>query len=747
MLPADRQVQPVEEAVRGDTLVTVVIDGLPQPLTYSVPEGVSARIGSIVRVELGASPRLGWVVSDQGLPVQPVEIPTDRRPAEAEQLSLLDSGELSTRLKPILASLPAFRPEMLPLFQWMADYYGVPLVDVLETAIPLPNSVLKELDAQFLPPKRAPRKRAIQNPEIDEQAKKGAPELTASQSEATSTLVKAIEDRTFQPFLLFGVTGSGKTEVYIRAIESALAIGKSAIVVVPEIALTPQLFDQFSSRLDCELAVLHSEVGASERWNTWQRVLRGELRVVIGARSAIFAPVQDLGLVIVDEEHETSYKQAEGLRYHARDVALVRGKLTGAPTILGSATPSFESILNASRKRYHLLEMPTRVSTRPLPAIEVVNLREVKRRDMPSENISPRLHELISETLAKREQVIILYNRRGFSSYLQCGTCGESLSCPHCSVTLTYHRRKEIALCHYCDFSMPVPSHCKECRDPKRVRYEGDDDGDWEEYGKMLHIGGGTERVVSELETLFPETRIVQMDRDTVTKKDAYRRILGEMRSGAAQMLVGTQMIAKGHDLPGVTLVGIINADVGLHIPDFRSSEKVYQLITQAAGRAGRGSEPGRVIVQTREPHHPTIVATVVGRFRAFARFELDRRKKLHYPPYGRLMRLVVSAPLKDEALEAAQLVARMAQELIKRQTAEREGVEDEEIPFRMQVLGPAPAPQERLRGRFRFHLLVKCPSATALSRLARELNEWKGSRRAKPAFRLVVDIDAVDML
>jgi primosomal protein N' (replication factor Y) len=445
-------------------------------------------------------------------------------------------------------------------------------------------------------------------------------------------------------------------------------------------------------------------------------------------------------LIIVDEEHEGSYKQNDGLRYNGRDIAVKRAQLHSCPVVLGSATPSFESLLNASQGRFNYLQMPNRATERPLPEIEVVNMLDFRKADLPSESISPPLFSHIQRALEKKQQIIILYNRRGFSSYLQCTTCNEVVGCPQCSVPLTYHKGKNKCMCHYCGITMEPPELCSYCRDPRTTSLENEGKKE-PRVGKLAHRGGGTERVVSELETLFPDARLARMDRDTVTHKGAYREILGKMRTGEADILVGTQMIAKGHDLPGVTLVGVIDADVGLHLPDFRASERTYQLITQAAGRAGRGREAGRVIVQTREPNHPTLVAAITGRFRAFARYELQFRKRLSYPPYGRLLRLVISSPDPATAQSLAYSVGHWTKELGERIS------ELHASDSGFAVVGPAPAPHEKLRGRFRWHILVKSNSARALSQTARALRDWQKQNPQNQDVRLTIDIDPVDML
>lgn len=803
----------IEEAVR------VVVPGVPLVLTYGAPRSLGGcEIGDEVSVEVGHRTATGWVIDRLPRRAAELEVAAAAERAQgdiaegAPQLALFSGGAPRPRaaLKDVRESRPAFHPQQLSLFQWMAEYYGAPLADVIENALPRRANAR---EVRYVIPTESARQRAKDDPgfltEIAQRAplrekllrtvlEHGAPVLvselaamgssarsalrqlesrgeiafvtaeelsalprpvlrppappglTPMQDKALGEICSAIDRRQFEPFLLYGVTGSGKTEVYIRAIQHALDAGGSALLIVPEIALTPQLLDQLEGRLDIPLALLHSQVPAGTRWTSWDRLRRGALRVAVGARSSVFAPLSDLRLIIVDEEHESSYKQSDGLRYHGRDVAVMRARLSGATVVLGSATPSFESLVNAQRKRYRLVQMPDRVSSRPLPTLEIVDLNKIRRREMISENVSPPLYEGIRETLDRNGQVVVLYNRRGFSSFLQCVTCNQVLTCPHCSVAMTFHRQRNRLLCHYCGESRTPPTHCPRCRDDRLSRKE-EETAEAESFGLLKARGAGTEKVVDELAALFPAARIVRMDRDTVDEKDAYRRILGSMRSGDADILVGTQMIAKGHDLPGVTLVGIVDADVGLHVPDFRSSEKIFQLITQAAGRAGRGSEPGRVLVQTREPDHPTIIATVGGRFRAFARYELDYRRSLNYPPWGRLLRVVASSPDIHDAGEAAALTRRAIADCvdaIRSSFMPHRGADDDIVPqSRISILGPAPAPIERLRGRYRWHILVKADSARVISQIAGMLGAWKQSVRGLKDFRLVVDVDPQDML
>ncbi len=752
--------------------VSILVSGVPRPLYYSVSFQQTEtgqnqiNIGSQVFVPLGNRMAKGFVIERLSLStalsrVESAVRQTPKKQARSlpttSQLSFIDADVVpdSLDLKPVLSHSPAFLPEQLPLFEWMAHYYGADLFDVLDTAIPARS------DAKARP---GPLVNNVAFTALTPQA------LSPAQSNALCGIREALSSPGFSTTLLFGVTGSGKTEVYLRAIEEAVALGGSALVIVPEIALTPQFLDQFQSRLNLPLGLLHSQVGVSERWRAWEAMLRGDLKVAIGARSAVFAPLKELRLIIVDEEHENSYKQSDSLRYHARDVAIMRAKLSECCVILGSATPSFESLFNATRHRYQLAELPDRVTARPIPTLEIVDLRKVKKVEMPSPNISPQLHGAIQSALENKGQVIIFYNRRGFSSYLQCDSCSEVVSCPNCSVTLTYHKRKNRLLCHYCNLSLPAPEVCRFCRDPRTTRVDPESETDKKlakaaaQVGILSHRGGGTERVVDELIELFPGKTVIRMDRDTVTKKGAYRKILTEMRTGQADILVGTQMIAKGHDLPGVTLVGIIDADVGLHLPDFRASEKAYQLITQAAGRAGRGSVAGRVIVQTREPNHPTIVATVTNRFKAFARFELDLRKKLGYPPWGRLLRLIISSTDRAEAARGAEAVENVLRQIVRSEARDRAPAPGNPIPdtghpepetgnqspdtgSRTFILGPAVAPLEKISNRYRLHFLVKSPSAKTISYIARELNAWKKTLKGYRELRVAIDVDPVDML
>ncbi len=509
---------------------------------------------------------------------------------------------------------------------------------------------------------------------------------TADQEAALAVLLPAVRQKSFSPFLLQGVTGSGKTEVYLRLASEVLSDGGSAVLLVPEIGLTPQFLARFRARFGEDVVgALHSGLTRRERYDEWLRIVRGQARLVIGPRSAVFAPVEGLRLVVVDEEHDTSYKQDDGLRYHARDMALVRAQKAGAVVVLGSATPSLESVRNAQEGRFSLLLLPRRVADRPLPRVEIVDLRQypVEDPDAPGASLSPPLRAALEDNLAAQGQTILLLNRRGFATTVLCTACGLHLRCPDCDVSKTYHGRRHQVLCHWCGAADRLPKSCPACGDPQALKL----------------VGRGTERLEEEMLALWPELRIDRMDADTTTSKGAHRRILDRFREGEVDVLVGTQMVAKGHDFPRVTLVGALHADAALHLPDFRASERTFQLVAQVAGRAGRGDRPGKVLVQSYHPGHHAIRLALEHDFDGFAERELRFRKGLWYPPYARLVLFRVSATNEAKGSEAARKARQSVEE------ASRGLVTG---PGQLRVLGPAAAPMYRVRGRFRWQVLVK---------------------------------------
>ena len=536
--------------------------------------------------------------------------------------------------------------------------------------------------------------------------------LTPAQQTAVDAIVGALPDG-FSPWLVWGVTGSGKTEVYLRAIAAVRAQGRSALVLVPEISLTHQLVERVRARFGEAVAVLHSQLGVGERWDEWRRIARGEARIVIGARSAVFAPLRDLGVIIVDEEHDPAYKQADGVHYHGRDVAVMRAKLTGCPLILGSATPSMESFANARRGRYRLLELPERVEARPLPPVRLLDLRA--RGHSHIEPLSAELGAAVAANLAAGGQSLLFLNRRGFANFLQCRACGDPVMCPNCSVTLTVHRKWGALRCHYCDHTIPLPPRCATCGEPALEAW-----------------GVGTEQLEALLRSRLPGARIARMDRDTTRRKGSQEALLRAWCDGSVDILIGTQMVAKGHDVPGVTLVGVVHADASLNFPDFRAAERTFQLLAQVAGRAGRGPRAGRVFVQTLQPEHYSLQAAAAHDFAGFAEAELAARREAGYPPFARLVLL------RAEGADGAQ-VERVALDTAR---ALRDGAAG-----RCAVLGPAPAPLERLRQRYRRQILVRGRSGSVLRRCVAEVLPAARAAARAAGVRVIVDVDPYSML
>ncbi len=683
------------------------------PYDYGVPEVLRAVMaaGKRVKVPLGRGnrKRIGYCVSVE------TRAATSRRLKNV--VEVLDESTLWT-------------PALLRLACWLSDYYLSPLGQVLETIVPsgvrraagtrmktllsVPDPVLARMSQLELPDKQrlvlefmAARTDALTAQQIAQACecslapvhgllKKGlleanecrvsvfAPDakvaaasethdLTDAQQNAVDAIVASIRNRVAHPFLLHGVTGSGKTEVYIRAIEEVVAHGRQAIVLVPEISLTPQTWQRFQSRFS-SVAVLHSQLTPQERNWHWQRIAAGDVSVVVGARSAIFAPVPQLGLIVIDEEHDASFKQDTAPRYHARTVAQWRARECEIPLVLGSATPSLETWRAAETGVIERLVLPKRVAGRSLPDVRVVDLRHERKGGGA---LSRPLVTEMRRAIQEGGQVILLLNRRGFSTHIQCPRCGLVVSCPHCDVPLTHHRHNTKAKCHYCDHEEGAPDRCGDC-DSSEIRYSG----------------LGTERLESQLRSCFPEATLLRMDGDTMRRPGSHEEALDRFRRGEAQILLGTQMIAKGLDFPGVTLVGVVNADIGLNFPDFRAAERTFQLVTQVAGRTGRGASGGRVVVQTFSPDHRAIDAAVRHQYERFVREEWEARSRFLYPPAARLIRLMVRGPVESVTERAAEQLA----EALGRQFDASSGI---------RLVGPAAAPFPKLRGKFRYHLLL----------------------------------------
>ena len=536
------------------------------------------------------------------------------------------------------------------------------------------------------------------------------------QEAALKEILRNLQTGEFRTFLLHGVTGSGKTEVYLRAMEEAQRQGGGAILLVPEIALTPQLLTRLAERFGGEnIAVLHSGVSRAVRYDQWRLLQAGKLRIVVGARSALFAPVRDLKLIVVDEEHDSSYKQDERLPYSARDMAVVRGRMAGATVLLGSATPAVQTYFNARRGRFFPLSMPQRIADRPLPAVEIIDMKREKvfQEEGAAGILSRGLTAALGETLARKQQTLLLLNRRGYHTFLLCRDCGRPLRCRNCEVSLIHHARENVWKCHYCDYSLAGQSACFHCGSPRIGTY-----------------GVGTERLEEEIRKRFPAARIRRMDSDTMDGRGAHEKLLHALGREEIDIVVGTQMISKGHDFPKVTLVGVVLADISLNLPDFRAAERTFQLLTQVSGRGGRGEHPGRVIIQTFNPDHYALRRAKDHDYEGFYEEEIALRQSLNYPPYTRLIQFTLSCLQREKGEREMERLAGLARQLAA-------GGDGKEITA---VVGPAEAPLFRLRGRYRWQLLLKGEDSRRLHHLARELL----ARCHAPGVQLKVDVDPV---
>lgn len=724
---------------------------VPELFDYRIPPELDHSVvpGARVRVPFGTRSRVGYCIE---------------RAAEARH----PEPKLVTE---VLDEEPVLDAHLLELIRWTADYYLAPVGEVVEAAVPsgvrrervptirwarlspaapsvgagddarpghearrrilevlrdaaaaLPvRDLLERADGSDSAVRTLTRRGTIEvfdapapptpvTRVVPPNTAAALPSLSRAQRSAVDAVCARIDSSGFETFLLAGVTGSGKTEVYLRCIERARQAGRGALVLVPEIALTPQTVARFRERFG-EVAVLHSMLPANERALQYRRLRSGEVQVAIGARSAVFAPVPDLGLIVVDECHESSYKQESSPRYHARDVAVMRASLLRIPCVMGTATPSLESFENVRRERFTQLSLPERVTAQELPTIEICDRRQESGRARAN-LLSARLVELMRETLDRGEQVVLFLNRRGFARHTQCPVCGFTLHCKECDIALTYHKREDRSLCHYCGAIHAVPTSCPECQ------HEG-----------LRRRTPGTERIEETLAKLFPEVPVGRLDRDTAQSHGNLENILEEFRSGRTRILVGTQMVAKGHDIPGVTLVGVIDADLALQLPDFRAAERTAQLICQVAGRAGRGQIPGRVVIQTRQPDHYAIIAGQRQDQSLVYQREEAMRRALGYPPFGYLVRIVCEDPAEARAKETAADFARLVR------NGSHEGVK---------VLGPAPAPLARLRSHHRYHVLIKSRTRTALREAASPLLHH---RRKWSTTRVVLDVDPQSLL
>ncbi|MBC7371611.1 MAG: primosomal protein N' [Bdellovibrionaceae bacterium] len=677
----------------------VAVDApLPEALTYSETSEFSGlRRGQLVTVPLGRGNR-----AIKGLLLGPAT-----------------AGETKFEIKKISgadAEYPLLPEHFIKWLEWLANYYIHPVGKVATLAYP-PLAKKEKLRKS----KRAPV--------IPEMAADTPPELTPEQRQTFESINNF---KTFSTHLLFGVTGSGKTEVYLHLLEQVLAEGKTGIVLVPEISLTPQLIQRFSRRFGDKIAALHSQLTERERTTQWWDIIEGRKSILVGARSALFCPMRNLGMIIVDEEHEPSYKQDEKLKYNGRDAAVMLAKLADIPIVLGSATPSLETWKNVQEGRYHLHNLKNRVANRALPDMTVVDLREQKSSDEAQAIIkanyshlpfwlSPLLYEKMVATLGRNDQVALFLNRRGVAQMVLCPACGHTRECPNCDINLTLHAHSHL-ICHYCDYHESMKEKCPDCKE-----------------GHLEAIGLGTELLEKDLTKLFPEHRISRADRDEIQNRSELETLIADMEEGEIDILVGTQMIAKGLDFPKLKLVGLVLADIGFNLPDFRATERSFQLITQMSGRSGRhvqeGESPGEVVVQTFNPENESLMYARNHDFEGFANNELVARGQLNYPPIGKLLGFRIQGPRLGVVQDAARLLAKRAQAL-KSQFSQYNSVE---------VLGPAEAPIAKLRNQFRFHLLLKGNQASVINAFARQT---MGDEEWVPAgIRILIDVDPLSLL
>lgn len=617
----------------------------------------------------------------------------------------LSKDELEKRMEEVPKNAPK-QKQVLQFFLENPDA-KMPSPELAETA-GVSRAVIKTLlEKGWLEEKQ---EESYRDPYADRQFQKSVPHaLTAEQKQAIGPVLSAVRENRNETFLLFGVTGSGKTEIYLQSIQEVLNQGKEAIVLVPEISLTPQMVNRFKSRFGKDVAVLHSGLSVGEKYDEWRKITRKEAKVVVGARSAIFAPLENLGIIIIDEEHENSYKQEDNPRYHARDVALFRSKNHHCPVILGSATPSLESFARAQKGVYTLLKMGKRMNNHPLPEVSIVDMREELRAGNRS-MFSRELFEKLKDRLEKKQQTVLLLNKRGYSSFVMCRDCGYVQQCPNCDISLTYHRSTNEMKCHYCGYETFVPATCPECGS-SHIRY----------------FGTGTQKVEEELGRLLPEARVIRMDVDTTGRKGAHERMLQSFANGEADILLGTQMIAKGLDFPNITLVGVLNADTILHLPDFRASEKTFQLLTQVSGRAGRHQLEGEVVVQTYTPEHYSIQFAGEQDYERFYRQEMRMRKVGAYPPFYYLTLITVSHENVMKAMSAAEKIA---------------GFMRNRVSGGSVILGPSACPVPRVKNRYRYQCLIKYKREPRLNETLSVLLEHFQHQIASEGLSIAVDVN-----
>lgn len=752
--------------VENDLIVEVVLDlPIDKSLYYAIPEELSDLVetGKRLLVPLGRRQAVGYAVKVS--PATEINLPES-----------IQSREALKAVADVLDEEPLFHGRELKLYKWISAYYFAPLGDVIKTALvgeinPREDRRLFVTDEgkklikrevldtftfevlQYLKTKEEityntlvrkfkrlslyrplsilkkkgfiretvsfkKRKRRQNIADVFQCGESALPPKSLSLSKDQKNAVKIINNDIkggkFSPYLLFGVTGSGKTEVYLRAIEETLKEGKQAIYLVPEISLTQHLTRLLFSRFPDRVAVIHSGLTERERYDQWQKIRKNEVDVAFGARSAIFSPFKNVGLIVVDEEHDSSYKQEEGVRYHARDVAIMMGKFIGATVLLGSATPSIESFHNTQTGRFSLLQLPVRVQKRKLPEVEIVDMKTEPRNDV----LSGRMKEAIKLNLSKGLQTILFLNRRGFSYYILCKECGFVSECKNCDVSLTFHRSQNLLKCHYCNLSLSPPEHCPNCNGHS-----------------LLPVGYGTERLEEEIKKTFPESRIVRFERDSFRKK-SHQGVIEAVEKGEIDILIGTQVVTKGHHFPLVTLVGVVSGDSSLNFPDFRASERTFQLIEQVAGRAGRGEVPGRVIIQSFNPQQSCFQMALKHDYMGLFREEIRHRKETKYPPFWRAINLRLEDKNSEKVQSSSKKIKNICDIILNKNPS---------LVKKIEILGPAPAFLSRIREKYRWHMLIKGEDIKTLHTFVREVRDKY--LKSKTGVKLIVVVDPVNLL
>ncbi len=739
-----------------DLIVDLPVENVDKSFTYHVPEELKSEVelGKKVVVSFRRQKIEGYVIEERE------EVDFDTKP-------IID----------LASPYVFFDQELLELAKWMARYYQCYLISAIKAIVPSGKNQVKTKRVVNLNQSAAETKKTVSrleskapkqtevlnyllaNPEeklttteLAERANTSpgtirrlkekdlvsysreevkripygehnfsatAPfELTADQTAVFAQLKAALTEKEAETILLKGVTGSGKTEIYLQAIRKVIAGGGVAIVLIPEISLTPQTINRFKSRFGDQVAVLHSQLSAGERFDEWRRIKEGAAQIVVGARSAIFAPVKNLELIVIDEEHETTYKQENHPKYHAREAAIKRANAHQAVTLLGTATPSLESYYRTQQGDYKLLTLPDRIDDRPLPEVEIIDMREELKAGNRT-MVSRQLKTELEKRLEAGEQSIIFLNRRGFSTFVQCRECGYVMECEHCDISLTYHEREQILKCHYCNYTTKVPDVCPDCGS----KY-------------IKHFGIGTQQVEEVLSEIFPTAEVVRMDRDTTTRKGSYRKILSRFKQGEIDILVGTQMVAKGHDYPNVTLVGVITADTALNLPDFRASERTFQLLAQVAGRTGRGDKGGEVVIQTYTPQHYSIQYAKEHDYQGFYNHEIVFREKSGYPPVGHLINLIVSDPEEEKTIQVAQKLGTII-------SSKLDTLTNKEV----ELMGPVPASLAKLQGEYRWQLLLKGRDLSQLREVMQEARKELEAANNFKSVKIDIDVDPLRVL